>query len=322
MNKIIKCKKCGKETPESGVLFDEKSVMKALSAPLDCNGNPIYEPSDLKRSRIQNENYCYWCGAKIESEPVSKATPNHNTKPEPKSATPPSPPAPVTRKKSQLVYIVILIIIVGIIPLFFKGCGGDENSESKDIDVTDVEYVSDDDSVADNAASDDNDVATKSSASNTTFRVKDYSKEWAKIERRLKALGTPLEYVNAHSPENPETIKNNAEKEYETINKEANELYDKISNQAYDEYERITKISEAEYETVRAKAEARYNDKETDYSTYNDIRSSAYSKYSDTRSEAYSKCYDMRSAAYSKSYEIRSAAYDWYSKVRSITNGL
>ena len=69
MSKILKCPVCGKETPQSGISFNEKDVKEALEASLDCNGELMYDFSRL--SGVKTDNYCYWCGTdidKIEAE--------------------------------------------------------------------------------------------------------------------------------------------------------------------------------------------------------------------------------------------------------------
>lgn len=69
MSKIIICPSCGKETPESGVIFRDADVKEALSASLDCNGTPIFNFATMLG--VKDANYCYRCGAnidKLESE--------------------------------------------------------------------------------------------------------------------------------------------------------------------------------------------------------------------------------------------------------------
>ena len=69
MSRIIICPSCGKETPESGIIYRDADVKEALSATLDCNGTPIYNFTSLLG--VKDANYCYWCGAnidKLESE--------------------------------------------------------------------------------------------------------------------------------------------------------------------------------------------------------------------------------------------------------------
>lgn len=298
MSKTIKCQKCGKESPESGVLFDRKSVKEALSAPLDCNGNPIYDFSELKESRLKNENYCYWCGAKIEPEQEQRLAPKPTSQPQtmsvPNTAKPSQPP----KRSGCIVLTILLLIVGGVIWFCFRSC---TNSDDYSDDNTDsYEYVESEDEPGETVEAQDD--SSDSSSANvksplTEFKVNDYSKEWAKLEADLKKLGTPINYVNSQSSKGASAIKDAAYDEYYKIKDEAFDLYYKIKDEAYDVY----------YE-IKDKAYAKYDEKELKYSEYSKIQSEAYSKYNRIQSEAYSK--------YNK---LQSEAYSWYSKVSSIT---
>lgn len=307
---IIKCKKCGKEVPESGILFDEKAVMNALKAPLDCQGNPIFDYSQLKQSRIKNENYCYWCGAKLEIE-APKAQPKPQPKQESKSL-PPLPPLK-SRKLPIAKWMWILLGVLVAIVIFFcvRSCGSDSDNNMEDSGETLFVITDYPDSNDDSSAVGD-----------MKFKVKDYSAEWAKIEDEFNKLGTARSFVNAHSGEKASEIKKKAESAYKSIDKKAEALYKKIDSEAEAEYHRIDKAAEAEYHAVDKEAEKRYHNDEIDYSTYNDIYSKAYAKYSDIYSKAYSKYSSIYSTAYSRYSSIYSKAYSWYSDVNSICYNL
>ena len=307
MSKTIKCKNCGKEVPESGVLFDEKSVMQAVSAPLDCDGNPIFDYSKLKQSRIKDENYCYWCGAKIEKE---------NSVPNPAVTSGPTPP-PLPRKPKNPSLIKWVLISAGllaaVILLFFclRSCDSDSDYEENSglTSESDMEYV-------------DGGEYEPGAEEGDILIVTDYSKKWADIESRFKSLGTPLEYVNANSSKDPATIKDDSYNTYKSIKDDAYELYKKEKEEHYQRYKKLKDAKYQEYQKIKDEAYMRYQNEEIDYSKYTDIQSASYDKYNTIQSRAYQTYNDIQSKAYDRYNTLQSEAYDWYSKVRSIANGL
>ena len=321
MDNIIKCQQCGKESPKSGVVFDGKEIKEALSAPLDCNGHPIYDFSRLKRGISRNGSYCYWCGAKLE---VEKPRPTIERKP-----TPPPTADPKPGKSSRIKWGLIALAVLAVVLFFcFRGCGSNSNIaeqedivqeasvESEEIVVEEDEEVAEDEEVGFSVKS--NTYYDKS----TVLKITDHSKEWTALQNRLKALGTPLAYVNSHSNQKPEKIKEEADNAYSSIKDDAYALYEKIRNEHDARFDKIKDSAYDEYNKIKDKAYTRYQNDEIDYSTYDEIRSAAYNKYDDIRSNAYKSYDNVRSEAYKKYDTLRSDAYKWFDKVRSITYNL
>ena len=130
MIKLSKCKKCGKEVPLTGGLYDEKIIRESLCAPLDCNGNSTFDYSKLKRTKPAGQK-CYWCGADIleisdrESTRTPKPVPKTTSRPQPQprfeSPTPKVVSEPKKGGETKIVIIAafIVLIIVILLNIFF-----------------------------------------------------------------------------------------------------------------------------------------------------------------------------------------------------------
>lgn len=119
MSKLLYCPNCKKDVP-AGKVPDAKVVHEFLSAPLDCNGDPIFDISKLDKAwNDQASAVCYWCGGaltqrqkqqpkpKTESQPQQasqpKPQPRSESKPQPKPQSQPKKEKPVEQKPVKTV---------------------------------------------------------------------------------------------------------------------------------------------------------------------------------------------------------------------------
>lgn len=120
MSKLLYCPNCKKDVP-TGKVPDATVVHEYLSAPLDCNGAPIFDNSKLDKAwKNQASAVCYWCGGalterpkpqpqlepkpqpKPEAKPQSKPEPKPHPKPEPKPQPKPEPKKEVRNERKQV----------------------------------------------------------------------------------------------------------------------------------------------------------------------------------------------------------------------------
>lgn len=329
MSKTIICSHCNKEVPIPEFVPDSRGIKEMLSTSLDKNGNSDFDFRNLRFSKSGKEFKCYWCGGIVKIEEPKPAVP-----PIPKPTPPPAPvvTAPVKTKKqksSKTIWIILTIALLAVI-LFFslRGCGSESepvDTGDENIELVTEEVISESDLTEDATQSVTTEDATQSDedySKKSAIKVTDYSKEWAKIEARLKKLGSPLDYVSSNSSKDPSAIRDKAYKEYESIKDDAYKLYEKIKDQHYDRYSKLKDAKYDEYNKIKDEAYSKYQNNVYDYSKYSDIQSEAYDKYYDLQSKAYDTYYETQSAAYDRYYSIQSDAYDWQSKVNSITYGL
>jgi hypothetical protein len=82
MSKFLQCTKCGNKVPFPEFIPDSDTVCAFLSAPLDCNGNPLFDYAKLEVTSTIAAYTCPWCEATMsyieESDLVPPPLPKFN----------------------------------------------------------------------------------------------------------------------------------------------------------------------------------------------------------------------------------------------------
>ncbi len=102
MSKLLYCPNCKKDVP-TGKVPDATVVHEFLSAPLDCNGDPIFDKSKLDKAWNNGASeVCYWCGGALTEHPKPQPAPETKAAPKPQPTSQPKPqPKPESKPQPK-----------------------------------------------------------------------------------------------------------------------------------------------------------------------------------------------------------------------------